>query len=732
MTKDQVNRLADVGKIYGYIKYFHPYLQYKSINWDSAFASHVPNVIAATTKDGYMVALNNLFSVLQDSMTVAFNPSKQSFSAPPLSYSIADSIMYINMRDFDALNKNTGERSSVLTKAFDSIRHVKGVIIDLRWDSSTLKKINNVQTGFDWSLRPERQLLSSRIYGPSYRTVMYTGFPGESNAYVRIYEATFKQHVKAIFTGQAKRDVPTVIIVNRYSKLPLQFLAMYESGKAAIIQQTGAGDITGNEIKFFVADSILIRMRIGELVNRDGSIGHKPNATYSGNNPEAAILKARELLSGGLKPIVLSPTVLEAPLAQQTSYTKEGTYPSIGYRALAAAKIYFIIDHFYPNKNLMDSSWEGMYKKYLPQIVAAKDSVEYMQAVAAFYNHLDDGHGFINSRVDLVHPLGYTSMPIAGRFINNQLVITNILNDSAASALGVKYGDIVLSIDGKRPFDMYNEKKRFVPASNEIYRLRNFSDFILMGTNGGKRQLKVQNSKGVIRTIDVPTSEALVKDWFVRSRPRYGEPMLRFITKDIGYVDLEKLQQSDVDSMFNMFKNTKAIIFDMRGYPKVTAWLIAPRLTEKRDVVFTKFAWLTPSMPNVNSIEEGVGRQHMLSYYDKLPEATGFIYKGKTVMLIDEYTMSQGEHTGLLLKAANNTTFIGSQTAGANGNVSNFIIPGRAVLYFSGLNVSYPNGETMQRIGLKPDIIIRPTIKGIQAGKDEVLQQAVKYLEQRK
>ena len=729
LTTEQKNRLADAGKIYGYVKFFHPYLQYKNINWDSAFASTVPHVIAAKNKNEYEQSLNKLFEVLNDGMTTVLNTQETGPSKPPLSFTVTDSIMVIDMTNFNELRKVEGEGSTILQRAFDSVKHVKGVIIDLRWDGASLKDRNNIQGVLDWQIKPERHLLSSRTYGPSYRTVMYTGFPGEANQNERLYEAAFKQHVKASFTGQAKKDMPTVFIVNRFTKLPLQFLAMHENGKAAILQEEGIGDIAGSETRFYVTDSVLIRLRLGEMVNRDGSIGLKANDTYSIGDPQLAIQKAKELLVKGFSYPTGINVVPEAPLAKQTTYVREGTYPSVGYRVLAAAKIFSVIDHFYPNKHLMDSSWESMYRNYLPQFITAKDSIEYMQAVAQFYRHLDDGHGFMNSRVDVVHHHDYTSMVIGGRFIDNQLVVTNILNDSMAKFLGITKGDIVMFIDGKRPMQMYEDKKQYIPASNEPHRLHTYSDFLLMGNNGSTRQITIRKANGIVNTIDVPISNKFIKNWFVDSKPRHDQPMLRFINKDIGYVDLDKLQLSDIDSMFNLFRNTKAIIFDMRGHPNVTAWQIAARLTEKKNVIFTKYTWLTPSAPNISSIDESVGRQHILSYFAKLPAPKGFIYKGKTVLLIDENTISQGEGTGLMFKAANNTTFIGSQTAGANGNVSNFIVPGRINLYFSGLNVSYPNGETMQRVGLKPDIKIRPTIKGIQAGKDEVLERAVKYLQ---
>ncbi|MBA2561408.1 MAG: hypothetical protein H0V14_00585, partial [Chitinophagaceae bacterium] len=40
-----------------------------------------------------------------------------------------------------------------------------------------------------------------------------------------------------------------------------------------------------------------------------------------------------------------------------------------------------------------------------------------------------------------------------------------------------------------------------------------------------------------------------------------------------------------------------------------------------------------------------------------------------------------------------------------------------------------PNGKSFQRYGVQPDIFIRPTVKGIQSGKDEVLERAIRFLQ---
>jgi C-terminal processing protease CtpA/Prc len=101
---------------------------------------------------------------------------------------------------------------------------------------------------------------------------------------------------------------------------------------------------------------------------------------------------------------------------------------------------------------------------------------------------------------------------------------------------------------------------------------------------------------------------------------------------------------------------------------------------------------------------------------------------GRTVMLVDERTQSQAEHTGLFLEAANGTKFVGTPTAGANGDVTTVVLPGNLSMSFSGHAVSHADGRQLQRVGLVPDLRVAPTIAGIRAGRDEVLEGAVAWI----
>ena len=67
-------------------------------------------------------------------------------------------------------------------------------------------------------------------------------------------------------------------------------------------------------------------------------------------------------------------------------------------------------------------------------------------------------------------------------------------------------------------------------------------------------------------------------------------------------------------------------------------------------------------------------------------------------------------------------------TAGADGNVSRISLPGNILTMISGLGVYYPDGTETQRKGVKIDIVIHPSIKGIKEGKDELLEKAIEII----
>ena len=60
--------------------------------------------------------------------------------------------------------------------------------------------------------------------------------------------------------------------------------------------------------------------------------------------------------------------------------------------------------------------------------------------------------------------------------------------------------------------------------------------------------------------------------------------------------------------------------------------------------------------------------------------------------------------------------------------MSQIVLPGGLRTMISGIGVFYPDQTPTQRIGIIPDVISRPTIAGIRAGRDEVLEEALRQI----
>jgi C-terminal processing protease CtpA/Prc len=74
-------------------------------------------------------------------------------------------------------------------------------------------------------------------------------------------------------------------------------------------------------------------------------------------------------------------------------------------------------------------------------------------------------------------------------------------------------------------------------------------------------------------------------------------------------------------------------------------------------------------------------------------------------------------------------TIIGGPTAGANGNIVTFATPGGFALTFTGMRVTGHDGRAQHHlVGIAPDIRLDPTLDGVRAGRDELLERALAHL----
>lgn len=407
-----------------------------------------------------------------------------------------------------------------------------------------------------------------------------------------------------------------------------------------------------------------------------------------------------------------------APLAPESPDNSQASYPSVEYRILAAFKMWATVRNFFAYRDLMDGDWDDYFAEFLPKFMDARNELEYNLAAAAALTRVDDTNARIGSSV-LDTYFGVAPVGLRIRLVERKPVVTAVLDDEATKA-GVKIGDLVTSMDGEEIVARIHREIEYIPASTNQSLAVEVCKRLLNGPENSSAALAFQSGDGNTYKVTLHRSSrfsALPAD------ERSGEAT-RFLSKAIGYVDLDRISSEQLDAMFDKFAQTTAIIFDLRGRINIEPELLASRLTTKFDTaaaIVTGPITLRPDLPTAHILTDTASFFRVETF----PASTKTIYKGKTIAVIDERTAGRAEHLGLLLEAANNTTFVGSLSAGVDGEVTGFTLPGGITYTFSTTDVRHGNSGKLQRVGLQPSETVTPTVHSIRTGTDEALEKAI-------
>jgi C-terminal processing protease CtpA/Prc len=399
----------------------------------------------------------------------------------------------------------------------------------------------------------------------------------------------------------------------------------------------------------------------------------------------------------------------------------ETPYPSTELRILALYKIWGVIHYFFAYRDLMDEDWDELLPTFIPKFIDAKDARAYNLAICELLIHAADANTAATSPT-LTEYFGQSPPGLRLRLVEKQAVITEVL-DPAATAAGIRVGDVVKSVDGETLVDRFKRESQYISASTVPGLGSTVLQTILNGPEGSTAQLAIEDRAGQRKPASLKRSAS----YRAQLIPQRTGDAVKLLSGDVGYADLDRLPPAEVDAMFEKFRSAKAIIFDGRGSAAPAASAIASRLAAEQDVaaaIVTGPLTLFPDLP-----QPGIAT-NTASYFSvqTLPGSGQPKFTGKTVMLIDERTTGEAEHAGLLLEVANKTSFIGIPTAGADSNTSNVVVPGGVLISFSGQDIRHANGGKLQRLGIQPNVSAAPTLTGIRAGKDETLEKAIEIV----
>lgn len=402
------------------------------------------------------------------------------------------------------------------------------------------------------------------------------------------------------------------------------------------------------------------------------------------------------------------------------NFKNEKTYQNLDYdddgiKLVGLFRYWNIIQYYFPYRNLIDENWDEVLKTFIPKIISADDELSYKLTLLELIGKVNDTHANIWGKDETLNRFwGLKAAPIDVKILNNQVVVTKIY-DELDQKVDIKPGDIITQINNETTENLINEKIKYCPASNLPTKHRNVSRKLLR-TNDDFIELKIRRDESILtKKINCLNSDQ-IKYWENKT------PSYKILDNNIGYIFPGSLNKGEIDSIMNILYNTGGLIIDFRCYPSDFIVFSLSRYLLPKPTEFVKFSVGSMLNPGEFSFTQPL----------LVGESRDDYYKHKIVIIVNELTQSSAEYHTMAFRVAPDAIVLGSTTAGADGNVSTIFLPGNIRTLISGIGVYYPDGKETQRVGIIPDIEMKPTINGIANSKDELLEKAIEIIKQQK
>lgn len=367
-----------------------------------------------------------------------------------------------------------------------------------------------------------------------------------------------------------------------------------------------------------------------------------------------------------------------------------------------------VFRHFYPYFDVVGADWNAVLRGALQKAATDRGGAEFHTTLRQLVAELKDGHGWVIDQ-RAAQP---SRAPIAGEWIEGRFVVTGI----AGAAVGqVSAGDEIVSINGAPAAAALEHAETLISGATPQWKRTRSSFEVLSGQAGQACELTVRPPGGTVNRLVRLTYEPATP---IASDPRPTNAIAE-LEPGIWYVDVTRAQDKDVDEVLPKLAMAKGIVFDVRGYPRVTpGWLQHLTTAPMRSA-----QWHLPVVdrPGEMTFVRG-GEWNLQPLQPYLAAKRVFLTNGGAISYA-ESTMGIVEHYKL-------GEIVGEATAGTNGNVSPLELPGGYRISWTGMKVLKQDGSRHHGVGIAPTVPATRTQAGVAAGRDEVLERGVALLKQ--
>jgi hypothetical protein len=363
-----------------------------------------------------------------------------------------------------------------------------------------------------------------------------------------------------------------------------------------------------------------------------------------------------------------------------------------------------IFDPFLQDSHI---DWLAALAPALDEAGRARDDAGVRLALRHLLAVLQDGHARVSDPTAPSNGI----LPIALRRFGDQIIVTGGIAEPLS---GIAPGSELVAIDGIPAGAAYDQAAARVSAGTDGLRGHLAAMFLGAGAPGTVRQVRLRTGDGayVERALRLVPRERF--DHAVRPRRPWPGTEL---APGVFYVDFDELAPETWTALVPTLANARALIFDFRGYS--TTGLTA--VSHLIDHAVDPLTWQLPVLPSLGAaVYTPVHR----ALYPSSPWLTAPV-----VALVDGQSASTVETILALIRDNHLGVLVGEPSAGSSGLMTSFRVPGGYAIQFTAIRLVEPDGSTLYGRGIVPDQVVHPTLDGVRAGRDEILEAGVAVAE---
>jgi carboxyl-terminal processing protease len=374
-----------------------------------------------------------------------------------------------------------------------------------------------------------------------------------------------------------------------------------------------------------------------------------------------------------------------------------------------------------------DVDWDALYVAYLPRVREAQTTLEYYRVLTEMAARLRDGHTGVYVPKELFDAV-YARPAFRTVLVEDRVVVSSVFDDRLRGE-GIVPGVEVVEVDGM-PVKRYAEE-RVAPlqsASTPHDLAARVYGFALFG--------------GLVsETLDV-TFRSTSGEAFTRKVARLpiaeGRKLatppameFRMLPGNVAYVALNSFNDDSAaeqfEARFDEIAKADALVIDVRengGGNSGVGYRVLACLTDKP---FKTSRWRTRDYrPTFRAWGRGEG-VHAEEAGEVAPSGSRHFSK-PVVVLTSARTYSAAEDFAVAFDAMKRGPIVGEPTGGSTGQPLMFALPGGGGARVCTKRDTYPDGREFVGVGVQPHTLVRPTLADFRAGRDTVLEAALRVV----